>query len=59
MTATAKLTAALLTLIHRDVTHVIDHKEYAGSRKDDLVGNMVETFGNGRWPTCRAERRPG
>ncbi len=44
VTATAKLTAALLTLIHRDVTHVIDHKEYAGSRKDDLVGNMVETF---------------
>ncbi len=44
VTATAKLTAALLTLIHRDVNHVIDHKAYAGGRKDDLVGDMVETF---------------
>lgn len=44
VTATAKLTAALLTLIDRDIDHVIDHKAYAGARKDDLVGTMVETF---------------
>ena len=42
--ATARVSAALLTLLGRGVDHVVDHKAYAPGRKVDLYGSMLDTF---------------
>ncbi|MDQ1305865.1 MAG: hypothetical protein QG671_1697 [Actinomycetota bacterium] len=42
--ATARVSAALLTLLGRGVDHVVDHKAYAPGRKVDLHGSMLDTF---------------